>query len=414
MHVAAAEAETAPVHAGSRDTLDAFLHSVRGYAPLPHPEMVELATTRAQAEAALRGALFLVPEVADALLQDWHARRASGRVTGVMAEDDGKGFAARTKRVDQALEAVQQLREQAAKHRGRQRVGLETQTADQLQSADLALELVLRTRRELPAVRGHRARAALERADRAIARWTEARGTMVRHNLRLVVSVATRYRREDLPLADLVQEGILGLVRAAEKFDPERGFRFSTYAVWWIEQALIRAIQKQTRAVRLPAHVHEQQMHYRRALAGFDCRSSEDASPQEVAERMGVETDDVSRIEASLAPIRSLDAPAGPDDVGTLGEKLEDDGTQDPTDSIARGEMRAVLEASLRGLSPRETTILARRFGLDGQPPQTLDAIGSELGLSRERVRQIERSVLDRLGEDPAVQALAEGMREEG
>lgn len=390
------------------DALHAFLQSVRHDEPLPHDELVALARTRSAEEQALRGALYLVPDLADALLADWSERKASGRVTGVMAEDDGKGFEARTRRVDRSLRAVNQLREEARKLRSRERVGLETQIADQLQAADLSLELVLRQRRQLGPVRGHRARTALERADRAIERWTEARGRIVRHNLRLVVSVATRYRRDDLPMVDLVQEGTLGLVRAAEKFDPERGFRFSTYAVWWIEQALIRAIQKQTRAVRLPAHMHEQQMHYRRATAALEGSSSDAGSSERIAEALGVPLERVAQIEASLAPIRSLDAPVGPEDAGTLGEKLSDDSAHDPTDSIACSEIRAVLRHCLATLSSRETSILTRRFGLDGKAPQTLDEIGSELGLSRERVRQIERSVLDQLGEDPAVQSVAE------
>jgi RNA polymerase sigma factor (sigma-70 family) len=163
--------------------------------------------------------------------------------------------------------------------------------------------------------------------------------------------------------------------------------------------------------VRLPAHVHEQQARYRRAVASLDALGDEASSRESIAEHLDVPVTALDQIEASLSAIRSLDAPLGPEESGTLADRIPDDESPDPTDQISRSEIRDVIESALDGLDGREMEILSRRFGLDGGPPQTLDSIGATLGLSRERVRQIERSVLDRLGEQPSVQSLSAAIR---
>ena len=232
-----------------------------------------------------------------------------------------------------------------------------------------------------------------------------ARQSMIEHNLRLVVSIAKGYMGRGVPLPDLIEEGNLGLMHAIEKFEPERGFRFSTYATWWIRQAVDRALMYQGRAVRLPVNVVrevQQVLRARRALendaAFMATRRQEGVRLEDIAALLGRDAVSVADLIAMAETPRSLDAglEAGNDDQ-TLGDTLADDSTTTPTDVTQRHEVERLLDNWMATLSNREQEVLEGRFGLHDHEAETLDTLSSRLGLTRERVRQIQNEALAKL-----------------
>jgi RNA polymerase primary sigma factor len=226
----------------------------------------------------------------------------------------------------------------------------------------------------------------------------QARALLIERNLRLVVSVAKRYRGMGLPFEDLIQEGNLGLITAAERFDPDRGNRFSTYAIWWIRQAIVRAIEDKGRAIRLPVHTAEKARKAARTRNELSATLGREPTDEEVAEKLGWITGGVRAAIELLADIASLDQPVGGEDGSTeLGGFVEDEQDSEVPDEVIRQMENTQLKESLEEMPTRERRVVVRRYGLDDQEPATLAELGAELGITRERVRQLQRGAEWRL-----------------
>jgi RNA polymerase primary sigma factor len=407
-----------------------YLSSIRSIPVLDREQTKALSLSVAEGEAQFRDAMNRVPAVAIRVLQMWNQRKAEARNTGLLAHGyHGDVQHEWGKEIDRALGALEELsgvRQEPKLERVVER--LEERVNDvvaQLEQCPILLELYIEIYKELESLvaapgtsasrRGllelglstRTSQRYLEAAGRAQEEREQARQTFSFHNLKLVVKVAKGFRGLGLPFLDLIQEGNCGLIRAVEKFDASRGFTFSTYAVWWIEQAIIRSIQSQSRTIRTPSHLFQQRRHFEMAGDKLRAQCSDEPNSVDIAEAVGIEANEVERVTLALKPLQSLDVRVSEDGLVCLGDLVEAEVVEEPGQRSDVKRIAASLSDGLRLLPDRERQVLELRFGLLDEEELTLRETGARIGISKERVRQIQVIGLRRLREMVEIEGLA-------
>jgi len=403
---------------GERNTVAAYMRAVSKLKLLSREEETEVARSmveaRTEMEAALFGSLFGVDEVLT--LGDQLAR---GQIqAGQLIEEERNG--ARAERRDELLRRLQQLRRLRAQHKrtGRGAKKMRDLVAGLGLRPELTDAIAARVRRHADRARrlqrgeGWRERMAQlerdagctleelhaldERVRRAQGRYDRNKRALVEGNLRLVMSIAKRYARGNILLSDLIQEGNLGLIRAVERFDYRRGFRFSTYGTWWIRQSITRAIIERAHTIRIPVYLSDAVSKVRRTHQEMLAQGLE-PSDEHLATRTGLDIEQVQTVLNLSLETVSLDTPVGVDGNQALGAILEDPSAVDPGEVTAHRELAHHARNRLAALTPKEAEILRLRFGIDGSSEQTLQDVGKAFRLTRERIRQIESRALNKL-----------------
>jgi RNA polymerase primary sigma factor len=414
-----------------RRPLESYFQEIGGTRTLKREEEVVLAKELESATGELRDALYAIPCCAQHVVERWDALRALSHTGAKLSEsvgDEETGEIAA--RVERAVKRLRTLLTQRSKAAGSKDVvaKVDGKISKEMKGAHLSLVVLAELRQKVIALarelkktrRGTKrfkeleAEAQVPRArllelveavDKAHDRMTLEKNRFIEHNLKLVVAIAKDYRNLGLSFPDLIQEGNLGLIRAVEKFDHRRGFKFSTYAVWWIRQALVRAIQNHSRTIRLPSHVHDRLQRSQRVRAELTGKLGRDPTPAELAPELGTDTSALEALDLLSREAISLESSVA----GT--EKRLEDFVADPfssaPDNGLDGErMRSGVGHLIGVLTAREQLILRLRYGLGGEEEHTLEQIGQTLGLSRERVRQLEARALKKLRETVPAQSL--------
>jgi len=398
-----------------RDVLQDYLDDIVDMSVLDPDEQIRLLTNMESAEAALRQSIAEIPETARLLVDRWNDRREKGLVTGALSKwhRDGsnrncnqlidRGF----KKIERSLETFERSAsgEVASQH------GHIMRLAECVVAADVSLPLLLEILESLVAskrsLRSRHSKKALRIANESRAQLTDSKNLFISHNLRLVIRCAKNYRNQGVPFLDLIQEGNIGLIRAVEKFDYRRGYKFSTYAIWWIEQSLVRAVASDSRVVRIPSPVIDQRRKLKQIEGAQRALTAGEPTPLDLIESLGIDSSKSDDLHRSLSAEISTQSTVNFSDTVTLEETLMNEEEIDAAyglDNLAIGRR---LQGIIPTLGDREQRVIEARFGLSGGPPKTLVDIGRELGVSRERVRQIERGALEQLRENRIAQSIA-------
>jgi RNA polymerase primary sigma factor len=433
-----------------RGALVSYFRDIAEICTLKKEEEVLLAKEIEAATLAFREGMLQVPWTAAEAVRTWQGLRAEGRATGKMCEAFGSGSPEGEDlgaRVDSILAKIEVLlgRRAAALEAGNAPLVAkqDARSARLLKEADLSMQLLGRMRNgllvhregtgkaarrvaalesgrkgarsarrkaELPRWRerlaeheaavGMPAQAFLDHMaalDETWARLTVVKNVFVQHNLKLVVAIAKDFRNMGITFQDLIQEGNIGLIRAVEKFEYQRGHKFSTYAVWWIRQALIRAIQNHSRTIRIPSHVHDTLLKYYRAYNGLEKKLGRDPATAEIADAMQIDVERAEQLQRMVREPVSLEKEVPGTDSKTVKDVVADQNPISPVAGLDHARLERAADQSIAQLCERERNILRWRFGLKGEREHTLEEIGSKLGLSRERVRQLEARALAKL-----------------
>ncbi len=418
-----------------RRPLESYFQEIGGTRTLRREEEVILAKELESATIELREALYAIPCSARHVVARWDALRALSHTGAKLSEsvgDEETGeIAARVERAVKRLRTLLAQREAPVakgKTVEKEIPKIDAKIVKELKGAHLSLVLlaelrqrVLKLTREMRQTRrGTKKFKELEtvagvpktrlfelagKVENAHERMTDEKNRFIEHNLKLVVAIAKDYRNLGLSFPDLIQEGNLGLIRAVEKFDHRRGFKFSTYAVWWIRQALVRAIQNHSRTIRLPSHVHDRLQRSQRVRAELTGKLGRDPTPAELAPELGTDTNAIEALDLLSREAISLESSVA----GTekrLEDFVADPFSQAPDHGLDGERMRSGVGFLIGVLTPREQLILRLRYGLGREEEHTLEQIGQSLGLSRERVRQLEARALKKLRETMPAQSL--------